>query len=76
MITCCYTITLLHVPLLLVLLLRKLGQQGGACSTRLLLEVCLLQKEVCFLLFNGPYPFLQVAVPSCNLPMRQLAVIS
>ena len=60
--TWCYTIWRLHVTLLLLLLLllRHLGHQRGACPYSLLLEICLLQHKIGFLLFYCSHSLLYI----------------
>ena len=59
MCTWCNTISWLQVTLLrLLLLLREEGRARPSC---LLLKVSLLQHQVCFLLLDRPYAFLQTA---------------
>lgn len=60
--TRCYTVCRLHVTLLLLLLLlRHLGYQRGACPSSLLLEICLLQHKIGFLLFYCSHSLLYIS---------------
>ncbi len=71
--TWCYTICRLHVTLLLLLLLllRHLGDQRGACPYSLLLEICLLQHKIGFLLFYCSHPLLYIS-DQIGTPLPQL----